>query len=339
MPKEEGLVTDAKGTFKSREQIIYDNMEKVPPQFEGKRTAEITFDSMIDEAIRRRDARLEIEDVQDVVEIKIETTTPVVIPLFGDPHLEGMFVDYELIRSHIKEIKRNPKMYPIFGGDLIEGAAFNPAQDNKLGSFDEESLFAIKLLDELEHSTIAYWMGDHDKWAESSGPTIYSAMRERYNAPVLRGSSTLKLKVGKTEYTIVGAHRLPGNSMYNNTHPENRESKFGQQGADVYVGWHTHRKGISQQAIKQADGSNLLQTFVSSGPYQYSSKYAQKLGFGKQRDKELGAVWLVLHPYRKEVEAFWSMESAKERIEPYLTGKLREIKPEEPFKIINEIAK
>jgi len=337
--QQDGLIINPSGEYKSREQIIYDNTEKTPPQFEGKVYEEISFDEILDEAIHRRDSKMKVEGVPDSVNVEIPSTTPIVIGLFGDPHLDGMYVDYELIREHTREISRNPKFYSIIGGDLVEGAAFNPAQDNKIGSFEEETLFAIKMLDSMRGSMIALNMSDHDCWSEKTGPTIYQTIRERYGVPVLRGSSTIHLKVGDVTYIIVGAHRLPGHSMYNKTHPENRESKFGQQGADVYVGWHTHQKGIAQQVARQANGDDLLQVFVSSGPYQYSSKYAQKLGFGQQREKELGAVWLVLHPYRKEVEAFWSMESAKERIEPYLTGKLKESKPADPVDIIKEIAK
>lgn len=338
MPQSEGLIVNSKGDFKSKDQIIYDNLEKTPPQFGNKRE-EISFEEMLDEAIRRRDSKMKVEGMPDSVEVEVQSDTPIVIGLFGDPHLEGMYVDYELIREHVNEISRNPKFYSIIGGDLVEGAAFNPAQDNKLGSFEEESTFALKMLDKMNGSILSMWSGDHDEWGENGGTTIYQTIRNRYNAPVLRGSGTIRLKLGNMTYLIVAAHRLPGNSMYNNTHPENRESKFQTQGADIYVGWHTHRKGISQQVVKLADGSDLLQTFVSSGPYQYSTKYAQKLGFGKQREKELGAVWLVLHPFRKEVEAFWSMESAKERIEPYLTGKLREVRPTDSKELINEIAK
>ncbi|RLF63664.1 MAG: hypothetical protein DRN30_06290, partial [Thermoplasmata archaeon] len=628
MPKE-GIYTDSKGTFRSKDQIIYDSFEKKPPKYSEKPYEDITFEEMVDEAIARRDSKLKFEGLPDSVEVEIESTTPIVLGCFGDQHGMAMYCDYELLREHTNAIASNPKFYSIIGGDLVDGAAFNPAQDSKIGSFAEESLFAKKMLDKIGgDSIIAMLEGDHDMWAERGGPTAYQDFKERYNTPILRGSSTITVKVGEISYVIVAAHKLPGSSIYNKTHPENRESKFGQQGADIYMGFHcfddkteiltpngwvngleieagdvvgtmnketgefdwnevngkveydnykelyqletklvsicttdqhgmlyssrteegsekikectmeelsqkrsaklpvtiqsrlvnkknlllqrwliwvvtdgsirrsrnvisfhlkkdrkidrltqllndigyqyriaegtdgstffyiydmkdlvnkyfpsrkvlgrwifnfdpetvieeyshtdgnkcegrsiqlssakreeidllqeyfaisgyrsvanfnpkraastlhvsprkyavvypkrdtkkvkydgkvwcvyvdngtlivrrngkvvitqnTHQKAIAQQVARQANGEDLMQTYVSSGPYKYSSKYAQKQGFGQQREKSLGAVWLVLHPYRKEVEAFWSLKSAEERIKPYLTGKLK----------------
>lgn len=340
MPREEGLITDSKGTFKSKDQIVYDSFEKTPPEYSKKPYEEISFEEMMDEAIARRDSKLKFEGLPDSIEVEIPTTTPIVIGCFGDQHGLSMYCDYELLREHTNMLASNPKFYSIIGGDIVEGAAFNPAQDSKLGSFSEESLFAQKMLDKIGgDSIVAMLLGDHDMWSERGGPTVYQNFRERYNTPLLRGSSTISLKVGDVVYTIVAAHRLPGSSMYNKTHPENRESKFGQQGGDIYMGFHTHQKAISQQVARQADGKDLVQTYVSGGPYQYSSKYAQKLGFGQQREKSLGAVWLVLHPHRKEVEAFWSMKSAEERVRPYLEGKLKSIPPVDTDEIVKEIGK
>jgi len=338
MPKE-GIYTDSKGTFKSKDQIIYDLFEKNPPKYSEKPYEDVSFNEIIDEAIARRDSKMKFEGVPDSIEVEIKSTTPIVLGCFGDQHGMSLYCDYELLREHTDAIASNPKFYSIMGGDVVEGAAFNPAQDSKIGSFSEESLFAIKLFDKIGgESMIAALLGDHDDtWASKGGPTLYQTFRERYNTPLLRGSSTIKLKIGETYYLIVCAHRLPGSSIYNKTHPENRESKFGQQGADIYMGFHNHQKAISQQVARQANGKDLIQTYIASGPYQYSSKYAQKIGFGQQREQSLGAVWLVLHPYRKEVEAFWSLKSAEERIKPYLTGKLKSLPPVATEDIIKEI--
>jgi len=336
----EGIYTDSKGTFRSKDQIIYDSFEKKPVKYAEKPYEEVTFEEMIDTAISRRDSKLKFEGLPDSIEVEIDSTTPIVVGAFGDPHVMAMYCDYELLREHTNVIASNPKFYSIIGGDLVDGAAFNPAQDSKIGSFSEESLFARKMLDKIGgDSIIAMLEGDHDMWAERGGPTAYQDFKERYNTPILRGSSTITLKVGEVSYIIVASHKLPGSSIYNKTHPENRESKFGQQGADIYMGWHTHQKAIAQQVARQANGEDLIQTYISAGPYKYSSKYAQKQGFGQQREKSLGAVWLVLHPYRKEVEAFWSLKSAEERIKPYLTGRLKSLPPVATEDIIKEIGK
>lgn len=344
MPKQEdGLIVSPNGEFKSREQIIYDNMEKESPEYKENPYTEVSFDQMMDEMIRRRDARREIEGIPDKVEIEIKSDTPIVLGLFGDQHMSGKEVDYEMLRRDVHFIASNPKCYTILGGDVVDGAAFNPAQDDKIASFTEETSMAIKMFDTLgKDSILAALAADHDMWSEKGGPTLYHSFRERYGTPLLRGSSVIVLRVGDIEYKIVCAHQLPGNSMYNKTHPENRESKFGRQGADIYAGFHNHEKALSQQTVVTVGESTRMQTFVAGGPYKLTDSYSAKKGYGKKEqgnEATVGAVWLVLHPYRREVEAFWSMESAKERIEPYLTGKLKSTKPADPIDIIKEIAK
>lgn len=339
MPQE-GIITDSKGTFKSKDQIVYDSFEKQPTRYAEAPYEDVSFDELVNEAISRRDSRLKFEGLPDSIEVEIPTETPIVVGLFGDQHSSALYCDYEMLREHTNAIANNPKFYSIIGGDIIDGAAFNPAQNDKIASFSEEGLFAQKMLDRIGgDSIIAMLSGDHDMWAERGGVTVYQNFKERYNTPILRGSSAIKLKVGDIEYLIVCAHRLPGHSMYNKTHPENREAKFGQQGADVYAGFHTHQKGIAQDIARQANGEDIVQTYVSAGPYKYSDSYSQKMGFGQQREKSLGAVWLVLHPHRKEVEAYWSLKSAEERIRPYLTGELKSDKPIDTKDLIDEIAK
>lgn len=343
MPNAEGLIIDSKGTFKSVNEIVYEGIDKSEPIYKEDPYKEVTFDQMMDEMIRRREARREIEGIPDAAEIEIRTNTPIVIGLFGDQHMAGKEVDYEMLRRDVHFIAENPKCYTILGGDVVDGAAFNPAQDDKIASFGEETSMAIKMFDMLGgDSILAALQGDHDMWSEKGGATLYNSFRERYKTPLMRGSSVIVLKVGDIEYRIVCAHQLAGNSIYNDTHPENRESKFGRQGADIYAGFHNHKKALSQQAVSIAGSGSKMQTFVAGGPYKLTDSYSAKKGYAKKEqsnESTVGAVWLVLHPYRKEVEAFWSLDSARERIEPYLTGKLHESKPSKPIDIIKEIAK
>lgn len=344
MPSQtDGLIVSPSGEYKSREQIIYDNMEKIPPTYEENPYTEVSFDQMIEEMIRRRDSRVKFESIPDMVEIDIPSTTPVIIGIFGDQHLSGRDVDYEMLRRDAHFIAENPKCYTILGGDTVDGAAFNPAQDDKIASFTEETAMAIKMFDMLgKDSILAALQGDHDMWSERGGPTMYQNFRERYGTPLLRGASTIKLKVGDTEYIIVCAHKLPGHSQFSGTHPQKRESVFGKQAADIYIGFHNHGKENRQGYAKIAGVGTIQQTYIAGGPYKLDDSYSAKNGYSRKEpgnEAEVGATWLLLHPERKCVEAFWQMQSAKERIEPYLTGKLKSTKPADPIDIIKEIAK
>ena len=87
MPQQEGLIVNSSGDFKSKEQIIYDGMEKAPLEYKEDPYKEVTFDTMVAEMIRRRDARREIEGIPSQIELAIQTDTPIIIGLFGDQHM------------------------------------------------------------------------------------------------------------------------------------------------------------------------------------------------------------------------------------------------------------
>ena len=105
--------------------------------------------------------------------------------------------------------------------------------------------------------------------------------------------------------------------MYNHLHPNMRSAHFGMQAADVYITFHTHRKGVGRQAVRTFEGA-INQLYVTPGPYKYSDGYGQKLGLGKLSEEEMGACWLVLWPNQRRAEAYWDVDSAVDRVAPYL---------------------
>jgi hypothetical protein len=298
------------GSFKSDKQIRYEHIDEptiIRHELNGRKP---NFYEMTDELIRRRDLREEFEAVPSEIDVSFETNEALIFCLLGDIHGMGYQVDYELLKHDVAFVGAHDNAFILGGGDWIEGAFFNPAQDETLAGFNAQRQYAISLVEELgEDKFAAMVMGDHDGWAERTWATLYDEIRDRTNIPIGRGSTRFNFYLPDAHYKLVGAHRLPGHSMYNKTHPENRESKFGTQAADIYVGWHTHEKAKAEQVADVFD-EEMRQIFISGGPYKYSDKYSKKLGFSEQRAKKLGAMWLVLSPYRKNAQAFYTAEEA-----------------------------
>ena len=308
----DGIFTGAsESSFKSSKQIKYENLNDPILIREQTKGREPSFYEWIDEFARRRDLKDEVEGMPSEIDIRIETNEPIVIALIGDPHAGGYEVDYELLARDVAFISQHKQGYVIFGGDVIDGYFFNPAQDEQIASYNQQRKFNNAMIKEVGLDKILYFeAGDHDMWSSKMGTTIYDELRDSTGIPIVRGSTKTNLYVSEMHYKIVSAHQLPGHSMYNDTHPQNRESKFGTQGADIYIGWHTHKKGVSKQAIETFDGC-IEQLFISNGPYKYSDAYSKKKGWSKQGDKKRGAVFLVLHPFKKQMNGYYTIDEVE----------------------------
>jgi len=312
MNNEQGLYTSPnEDSFKTDKQIRYEHMNDPVLIREKTRGRQPSFYEWIDEFVRRRELKDDVEGFPEEVDITIETNEPIIIALFGDQHTGGHEVDYELLAHDVGFIASHPNTYAIGGGDFLDGFFFNPAQDTQISTYNQQRMFVRSMVDEIGHKKFLFLeCGDHDMWAARNGSTIYDEFRDETNIPIVRGSTRTRIHLPEVEYKIVSAHQLPGHSMYNKSHPENRESKFGTQAADIYIGWHTHEKALAEQVTDTFE-EELRQLYISGGPYKYSDEYAKKKGWSKQRPKRRGAAWLVLTPFTKNAQAFYTAEEAE----------------------------
>lgn len=310
----QGLYTSPEeDSFKSDKQIKYEHINE-PTLIRYKTENRVpTFDEWTEELCRRRDLRESFEGLPEEIGLEIETNEPIIIGCIGDVHAGGKELDYELLRRDVRFIAAHKNAYAILGGDLIDGFFFNPAQDQQIASWNEQRLFSKAIIDELQGKILFMIEGDHDMWMTKMGPGIYEEFRDTYGIDIVRGSTRVNLHLPGVDYKIVAAHQLPGHSMYNDVHPEMRESKFGTQGADVYLGFHTHKKAFHKQMVDTFEECKE-QLFVSSGPYKYSDDYAKKKGYSKQRDARRGAVFMALHPFIKQMDAYNTPEAVQNAV-------------------------
>lgn len=265
----------------------------------------------------------ESEIRRDKVEISFENEP--IINFMGDLHIGNPDTDYKRINEEIEIISQTPNSYLMVMGDPVDGLFFNPGQFEQMEQAPEQFKYINSIFKKLgdERKLLVAWAGDHDTWAKKSGADPYEIFSEKYHAYYMHGVGFITLKVGPTDYKLVGAHRIPGSSIYNNTHPEMRLSKE-IQGADIYVGCHTHRKGYVQQEVQQFGGESKLTNFISLGPYKSTDDYSRKNGFPTKTEHGMYGCAIKLYKDHNQVKYYSSIVEANskrlKRIEEY--GKL-----------------
>ena len=255
---------------------------------------------------KRQEQYKETDPRKDHVTIKF--TGDPIINFMGDLHIGGPDTDYRRINNEIEIISKTPNSYLMVMGDPVDGLFFNPGQFEQVEQAPEQFKYINSIFTKLgkEKKLLIGWAGDHDKWASKSGCDPYEEFSQRYGAYYMHGVGYVTLLVGETEYKLIGAHRLPGSSIYNNSHPEMRLSKD-IQGADIYVGCHTHRKGYVQQEIQQFGGDSLLVNFISLGPYKATDDYSRKIGYPSKTDNGMYGCAVKLYEKQKNIRYYSSI--------------------------------
>jgi hypothetical protein len=298
MPKEFGLF-GVGGVFKNDQEIKRDLAKRNELPECGMPQKDL--DHWISKAKRRAEDINEDTSVLDTL-LNIGLKPNTILCLISDIHFGHPKVDYGRVRQEVQVIKNSPNTRVAFMGDLVDGMFWGAtAQSEQSATLEEQFKFIKLLFDELGPKVLFTCSGEHDsKWASKTGIDPYCFMAP--NIPYVRGVAEVKFKVGEQEYNGVFSHKLRGSSIYNASHPEMRASRE-TQGADLYVGGHTHNKGLAQQPVRRFGGSSLV-SFISLGPYKSGDEYSQRSGWVKQNPDQLYgcAVMMDSKEHRIDIE-------------------------------------
>lgn len=220
--------------------------------------------------------------------IKVAFSNDTIINLIGDSHVGSPNTHYDRLDQEVKTILETPFSYVILVGDLVDGFFFTPAVFEQIEPAQEQWAYVDSLLKLLatHKRLIMGFNGDHDGWAKKMGVDPYYKFAEELGAYYMHGVGHITLKTGDHEHRLVGAHRLPGFSMYNNVHPQVRASRE-VQGADIYFSGHTHVKGYALQGVKEFGGTARKAHFISIGPYKSDDEYSRKIGWAQLSPQEM----------------------------------------------------
>lgn len=293
------------GTFKSRDTIILESMKNGElPILKTPTLKRLTFtDYWSPRFIKRQEEVLEArEQLTNKVEIQFPSEK-ICINFIGDLHTGGE-CDYERVSEELQTIVNTPNSYIMLMGDVIDGFFFNYAQMEQIEQVPEQIQYTKAMLKYLGENKklLVGWAGDHDKWADKMGNSMYADFFENTGAYYMYGLGYVTLQVGELEYKMSGAHRLPGNSIYNNNHPQDRAVRFGGAwGSDLVVSAHTHKKGHSEKTIVGFGGEPTHIHEIALGPYKTQDEYSKKNGWSKQVLTELYGSAVILDPKEKYI--------------------------------------
>ena len=301
------------GQFRSEREIKRDLALKgqLPPIIEGAPERK-TLKDYIGIAIKRsKDAREFSPQAQGNVIVRVPDDA--IINFIADVHAFHPTTNHERLFQEVETIMETPRSYIVFGGDLIEGIHWGGASGTEMvGSLDEQKGFMRELWRRTKGRVVGAVSGEHDsKWAARSGSDPYCDFTDITGAPYKRGLLEMYLEAGGEEYTGIIAHKLRGDSIYSNTHPAVRASRE-IQGHDFYFGAHTHRKGLTQQAVREVEGARMV-TYGISGPYKQEDEFTQRSGWLSQKSRQLYGFAVRFNPDEKRIEVDEDIVHANKR--------------------------
>ena len=276
------------------------------PEFVTPLPAEKTFKGYYSPKFKKR-----AEEFKDSFELQtnhVEIKLPDdfnCINFIPDCHVGSGFTDYDRIEKELDVILGTPNSYVIFLGDIIDGFFFNGAQMEEAEQTPEQIQYMNAMFKHVADNKrlLAAVGGDHDLWSKKMGVNPYADFAEKYHAHYLHGMCYVTLKVGEESYNITMAHRLPGSSIYNNTHPQMRSANRhgGAFGSDIIVSAHNHKKGYSRDTVKGFGNERQDSHYLALGAYKSQDDYSRKNGWVEQDPQEMYGASVILNPHQHEV--------------------------------------
>jgi hypothetical protein len=311
-PKMEGIYTSgSEKDFESKEDIQIKQMYKgnVSVEYPDRYITELSFDELHGEMSRRAEIRQRIENREFNTTIEIKTDKPIAVGWFADTHVGNSEVDYERLRWEVEEIKRNPYMKVLLGGDIADSFCFNPAQFGDIANLDEQSLYLHKLIEYMGYDKVlGAVVGNHEKWARRGGLDMYTDIRK--NIPVFDGVGTIDLVINKTAYTGALMHKAKGHSYFNPNHGAKRFS-METEGYDFVMTAHTHKGAEQSQTKETATGSRKI-VFLSGKSFKSGDDFLDTHGNKRLDNDGLGTNWILFNHEKKMMIPLSSTSEALE---------------------------
>jgi len=262
---------------------------------------------------RFKDRQDQYDGSKEIVRKNLELNLPEesVICLIGDQHVGSPEVDYDRIEAEVKQIMETDNVYIIIMGDTVDGYFWGgDAQYGQMEQAPEQYQYIRSMMDYLgeKKKLICAIGGDHDGWSKRGGFNPIKEFTQRNHCFYSQGITYITINIGQHSYRITAAHRLPGNSMYNRTHQQNRALRFGSaNGSDIVVAGHTHKKGISEFSIDKFGGASQKAHVISLGAYKKIDEYGMKLGFSELTTDNMYGCAVKLAKDRKHITTFYDV--------------------------------
>ena len=299
--EKEGLYTSgSEDSFKTKEQMQRETLYKgnVSVEYPDRYIAELSFEELNEEMIRRSRLRQKVENKEYSTTIEIETDRPIGLVWWADHHVGGQFVDYERLKFEADEIKANPYLRVALGGDFSDSFVWLPAAFDDVANLTEQNLYLYRLIEYIGWEKVLFCViGNHPKWARRGGLDGYDEMRKKI--PVFDGVGTVDLVINGISYTGAAIHKARGSSYMD---PNFGGKRFLREndGYDFVLTAHTHNGG--SQTINRRDSKGEREVALLSGKtFKETDDFMDTEGFKKKTGVGLGSNGIIFHHQKKSM--------------------------------------
>ena len=298
MEKEGIYTSDSEKSYKSKDQIQTEKMYrgKVSVEYPDRYIAELSFEELHGEMERRAELRQQVENKEYNATIEIKTDKPIAIGWFADHHVGGADIDYERLKWEAEEIKRNPYMKVLLGGDVADSFCWNPAQYGDIANLNEQNLYLHKMLEYMGYDNVLGGViGNHELWSRRTGLDMYTDIRRKI--PMFDGVGTIELVVNDVSYTGAIMHKAKGHSYFNPNHGQKRFS-MENEGYDFVLSAHTHTGSEQSQVKNTAKGMRKI-VFLSGKTFKRGDDFLGANGNPRLGGDGIGTNWILFNHKKK----------------------------------------
>ena len=253
------------------------------------------------------------DNIPSEVEITIPTKEPIAVAFIADLHIGDRGTDNEALYADMKFLKDTPRLYAIFGGDIINNAIFGLKQSSMDMVLRQNLTVSLQwrayeeLVKELSDKILCMSTGTHEDWSTAvTGVDWVQKMAARQGIIYTGHGGLIKLKVGEIEYRIFRRHHYPYHTSFNPLHSVKRMWDMGPHDFDIGVLEHRHRA-----AIETFDRHGEERIALRCGSYKVYDEYARKLGYYGMKPAN---PTVILWPDRKRMLPFLQMRDATETL-------------------------
>lgn len=248
-----------------------------------------------------------------VVDVSVETDTPIAVAFPSDWHIGSKGVDLQRLWDDCKLIASHPRLYVAVGGDPIDnfGPGNHPEAMEAMITDRASQWKIFRYLVQLLHdSGSLLWVssGNHDAWTHQwAGIDGISAALRGIPVAYTGEGALVRLRVGEQTYRVYRKHKpVRFKSNDNPTHFLRQMLARGTPWEwDIGVSEHIHQAEMC--VFEWRPGTKLDRVAICCGSYKERDDYAEGQGY---YGGGYGVPTVILHPQRREMIPFMSIGQA-----------------------------
>ena len=213
---------------------------------------------------------------------------PIILGVFGDPHLDNSGTDLDLYEEAVSRRDPAARVFTACGGDFFDN--WPRAMGHLYAeSGDPSPAWTLFQYWMEQHPFLFSVSGNHDQFASGTANFLDEFMRSQGSLIRRSGGRFILPLGGKVPITISMRHIWQGNSQYSEAHNLKRAVTFGHTDDDLVCGFHFH-KGELRTHVRPLDGKVSKLAQISS--FKRLDNYANDRGFMSPETSPV--VWFVL---------------------------------------------